>query len=133
VEAWTTTSGSLGGGIWSDGGTVNLKNTIVAGNSTGGDCATGGGAAITSLGYNLASDGTCNLSAVGDQPSTAPLLGPLASNGGRTQTHAPLLGPLASNGGRTQTHAPLNGSPVLDAVPKAPTAAAATTRPISAA
>lgn len=66
----------------------------------GGNCATGSGAAITSLGYNLASDATCSLTQPTDQPGAAPL-----------------LGPLATNGGRTQTHALLNGSPALDAVP----------------
>lgn len=46
------------------------------------------GVAITSLGHNIATDDTCNLTAVGDMPDTNPLLGPLRDNGGPTWTHA---------------------------------------------
>ena len=105
-------SAGAGGGIWNNGmltltnstvsgnsaqhagggirGTTTLENTIVADNPSGGDCD--GRAPIASLGYNLDSDGTCGLVAVGDLPSTEPLLGPLADNGGLTQTHALLNG-----------------------------------------
>lgn len=81
------------------GGIINasLKNTIVANNSPS-DC----GGAITTLGHNIASDASCNLTGSGDLNSTDPLLGPLAGNGGPTQTHALLL-----------------GSPAIDAVPLA--------------
>ncbi|HEX9922532.1 MAG TPA: choice-of-anchor Q domain-containing protein, partial [Anaerolineae bacterium] len=57
-------------------------------NNTVGNCEAVVGATIISLGYNLDSDGTCNLGAANDQPNTNPLLGPLADNGGDTQTHA---------------------------------------------
>jgi hypothetical protein len=36
-------------------------------------------------------------------------------NGGGVNVADPLLGPLADNGGRTQTHALLFGSPAIDA------------------
>ncbi len=75
--------------------TLTLHNTIVADNTDFG-CFQGffGGGAVTltSNGHNLASDDTCNLTASGDQPDTAPLLGPLADNGGPTLTHALLAG-----------------------------------------
>ena len=75
---------------------ITLANTIVANNITGTSCAVvnfGGGAAnVVSAGFNIDSDATCNLTAVGDQPNTDPLLGPLADNGGPTHTHALLTG-----------------------------------------
>ena len=53
---------------------------------------------MTSHGYNLSSDGTCNFNARGD-----------------LNNHDPLLGPLQNNGGPTQTMALLPGSPAIDA------------------
>jgi hypothetical protein len=47
---------------------------------------------LGSNGHNLATDGTCNLVAAGDQANTDPVLGPLADNGGPTRTHALLPG-----------------------------------------
>jgi uncharacterized repeat protein (TIGR01451 family)/CSLREA domain-containing protein len=74
---------------------VTIVNTIVAGNSDG-DCAGeddgGGGSAVLSLGGNIDSDGTCNLIEPSDQPNTDPDLGPLADNGGPTETHLPNTG-----------------------------------------
>ena len=43
---------------------------------------------LASDGHNVATDTSCNLTAAGDRPSTNPLLGPLAANGGPTSTHA---------------------------------------------
>jgi hypothetical protein len=57
---------------------------------------------ITSGGYNVASDATCNLAAAGDAPNTDPQLGPLAFNGGPTETHLPMA-----------------NSPAIDRVPNA--------------
>ena len=91
-----TDTGALFVGTFTDAGaTLTLTNTIVSGNSAL-DCFAGffgaGAVALTSNGHNIASDGTCNLTATGDQPDTDPLLGPLASNGGPTSTHALLAG-----------------------------------------
>ncbi|HEV3375764.1 MAG TPA: Ig-like domain-containing protein [Thermoleophilaceae bacterium] len=77
-----------GGGALIGDGLVFLLNTIVAGNTTGGNCA----GAITSLGGNLENANTCVLRQLTDHPGTDPLLGPLADNGGPTQTHALLAG-----------------------------------------
>jgi CSLREA domain-containing protein len=74
---------SSGGGIWAFGATV--VNTIIADNGTGLDCFVT--VALTSS-YSLDSDGSCNLTGTGDLPPTNPNLGPLADNGGPTQTHA---------------------------------------------
>ncbi|MBV6449456.1 MAG: hypothetical protein MHPDNHAH_00166 [Anaerolineales bacterium] len=68
-----------GGGIINLG-TLNYSNTIIA-NSTGGDCIN-----VNTIGTNvnnLVQDNTCSPLLSGD-----PNLGPLADNGGPTQTHA---------------------------------------------
>jgi hypothetical protein len=77
-------------------GTRTLGNTIIASGSggLGGNCV----GTFTSEGGNIESTNQCGLStALGDQPSTNPLLGPLQDNGGPTPTRA--IGP---------------GSPALD-------------------
>jgi CSLREA domain-containing protein len=85
-----------GGGIYADSaGSITLKNTIVANSPSGGNC-TGG---IGSLGHNLSSDASCGFTASGDLQNTNPQLGPLADNGGPTQTHALLAGSPAINAG----------------------------------
>ena len=48
---------------------------------------------ITSLGYNVSSDGTCAMAAAGDLLNAAATLGPLQDNGGPTPTHALTAGP----------------------------------------
>jgi hypothetical protein len=92
-----------GGGIW-NGGTLNVKNTIVAQNNaaTGPDVF----GSFASGGYNLIADatGSTGFTAVGDRVGTAaapidPLLNPLADNGGSTQTVALQPGSPAINGG----------------------------------
>ena len=64
----------------------------------------GGGAgvlaAITSGGWNLASDASCGLTAASDHQSVDPLLGLLGANGGPTLTRLPGV-----------------GSPAIDAIP----------------
>ena len=88
----------FGGGV-ANSDTLTLQNTIVATQLAGPDCGNSGGT-ITSNGFNLDSDNTCQLTQPSDKPNV--------SN--------PLLGPLADNGGPTFTHALLPGSPAIDAV-----------------
>jgi CSLREA domain-containing protein len=92
-------SASTGGGISHSGGTVNIKNSIVGNNtaSTGPNCS----GTVTATGANLDTDGTCT------GFTTVPSTGPGGLN----------LGPLANNGGPTQTHALQAGSAAIDAVP----------------
>jgi len=90
--------GYAGGGVEEAGGGHNtsLKSTVIA-NNHGFDCS----ATVVDRGYNLDSDGTCGLS-------------------GSSQSHVqPLLGPLASNGGPTDTLLPEPGSPLLNKIPVA--------------
>jgi hypothetical protein len=87
-----------GGGIFVDS-EVTLRNTIVAGNLSGGDCR----GRPNSDGYNLDSDSSCSLSGVGDISGVDPLLGPLQDNGGPTETHALLPGSPAIDAGDDST------------------------------
>jgi predicted outer membrane repeat protein len=85
----STISGNIagdgrGGGIFNlNGITLALQNSIIA-NNTGGNCS----GTMTSNGYNLSSDSTCNFNGAGDLNNTDPKLGPLLYNGGRTRTMA---------------------------------------------
>jgi len=97
-------SGAAGGGGVSVQGFIELppagleaKSSIVADNTTGGDCAGGGGATFAGVGVNYDSDGSCAAfdSAFSETSSAALHLGALASNGGPTQTIALLPGSVA--------------------------------------
>ena len=84
-----------GGALSNAGSSVLIQNSIVANSGNGGNCA----GTITSDGYNLSSDNTCNFSSQGDLNGTNPKLGPLQKNGGPTQTMALLRGSPALDGG----------------------------------
>ena len=91
-----------GGGIADDGTGIpgsTLANTIIAGNS-GGDCFFSGTPAGAD--HSLDSDGSC-VSGPGNLPGVNPLLGPLANNGGPTDTNALLAGSPALNAGDNAT------------------------------
>ena len=70
----STVSGNPAGGIFTSG-TATLQNSIVANNS-GKDCS----GPITSHGYNLSSDGSCDFGNSGDLNNTNPVLGTLGNN-----------------------------------------------------
>jgi hypothetical protein len=102
-----------GGGIFQDaaGNSIQLIGTLIAQNTitifpgpppvnAPQNCAFGAAAfLLTSSGYNLDDDGTCNLAGPGD------LLAPIA------------FGPLMNNGGPTDTHALLPGVRAINAAP----------------
>lgn len=84
-----------GGGIRNGGSATSVRfgNSIIAGSTTGGDL----NGDMVDDGYNIIEDGigiTQPTSAAGD-----PNLGPLADNGGATQTHALLCGSIAIDAG----------------------------------
>jgi hypothetical protein len=84
-----------GGGIGNSSGTVNVGATIVAGNTSGSGNDPNCSGGITSAGYNLTDDATggpCGFTQPTDLVNTNPQLGPLADNGGPTQTMLPLAG-----------------------------------------
>jgi hypothetical protein len=104
---------------------ITLKSTIVARPLGGGpNCLVNAPATLTSQGYNLGSDASCNLNATADQPSTNPMLGPLANNGGLTRTMAPLSGGPAIDrgigGGLTTDQRGLTRPVDFPTIPNAP-------------
>lgn len=82
--------------IFEPGHLAELTNVIIDGNSPA-DCANF--SPITAGGYNLDSDGTCDFAGPGNQTVADPRLGPLADNGGPTQTHRLLPGSPAIDAG----------------------------------
>ncbi|HEY5640454.1 MAG TPA: CSLREA domain-containing protein, partial [Dehalococcoidia bacterium] len=90
-----------GGGIGVGSGTVQVENTIIAGNhdpTSDPDCF----GTITSLGYNLIQVVSAGCTLAGNIT-------------GNVVGQDPLLGALADNGGTTNTHALQGGSPAIDA------------------
>jgi CSLREA domain-containing protein len=95
-----------GGGVDAFGGEIRMRDTLLAGNIDRSappyapDCLQSGGV-ITSLGNNLVGStaGCAYAAAAGDRLDQAPLVGPLAANGGATPTHALLAGSPAIDGG----------------------------------
>jgi len=85
---------ALGGGVYIQNAAI-FQNTIVADNSSGGNCS----GTVTSKGYNLSTDGSCNFTSAGDWNNTDPLLGPLQNNGGPTATMALSSGSPAIDAG----------------------------------
>jgi hypothetical protein len=71
----------LGGNLIA-GGTTILQNTILANSPSDGNCY----GTITSNGYNLSNDNSCNFTGTGDLNNTDPKLGKLGNYGGPTQT-----------------------------------------------
>ena len=96
-----TITNNVGGGIAQDEGTLDLGNTIVAGNivNSGREI----NALIISAGGNLfgASAGASPVTGINYQPTDI-------------RDINPVLGALTNNGGSTPTHALLSGSPLID-------------------
>ena len=83
---------------------LTIFGSVVARPHGGPNCSTTGGVALTgtvSVGYNFADDTSCGLGTATDKQGAG---------------LDPLLGPLASNGGPTQTLLPATGSPLIDAI-----------------
>ncbi len=83
-------SGAGGGGFWTNN-YGSFKNTILLRGVSGVNCD----GIVTNGGFNLSSDDSCNFGAGHDNVN-------------------PMLGPLANNGGFTETHLPQTGSPAID-------------------
>ncbi len=95
-STFNNNSASSGGGVSNAVGTLTLNNTIVAGN-----------VAPTNPDLSGAYTGSNNL--IGGNP----LLGPLANNGGPTQTMVPLPGSPAIDAGSVALAVDANGNPLL--------------------
>ncbi len=85
-----------------NGGTANLKGTILAGQANGGNC-TGG---IVDNGYNLSDDSSCKFT---NPPGTSKVV----------SDSDLALGPLQNNGGPTDTIALGSSSVAIDKIPHA--------------
>ncbi len=101
------TGAARGGGVYAYQGTVgalepSIKNTVISGNA-----ATQGPDIFNESGSPI----DLSFSLVGDQTAAAPL----SQTGPNLFAVDPKLGPLADNGGPTQTQALLPGSPAIDA------------------
>jgi HYR domain len=104
-------SSGQGGGIFTTSG-VRIKNSIVANSTSGSDC--GGSGTFTTSGVNFTTNGGCPGFT---QVTPAQLnLGPLADNGGPTQTHALLPGSVAIDAALDCTD--VNGQPMKPSAPK---------------
>jgi CSLREA domain-containing protein len=93
----TAALGDKGGNIENNAGSIRMKTSIVANSLAGPNCAGTGG--IVSEGHNLENTNTCSFNSITDLHDVADVM----------------LGPLADNGGPTQTHVLLQGSPAIDA------------------
>jgi hypothetical protein len=115
------TSSAEGGGLLFRGsGTAKPLNTIIAANSVRGNSAAGGGnnaasgpdvaGTFASQGHNLVGehDGATSSFPAGAPNAFGDIVGTIVS------PVAPVLGPLAHNGGPTETHRPWPGSPAVE-------------------
>ena len=104
-----------GGGMFSEPDnplhriTTTLNNTIVSGNVVSEMDST-----ANNIGGRIELDSSYNLIGPGDITS-ATLNNSTGTGNVNNASNAPLLAPLAFNGGPTRTHAPLYGSPTIDA------------------
>jgi hypothetical protein len=106
----SNTSPQPGNGIstGSVGSVANVKNTIVSNNSST-NCSNPMGGTISSQANNIDNDNSCGLNQPTDKPNRDPLLGPLANNGGQTDTHALLSGSPAIDTGDSEQPADQRG------------------------
>jgi hypothetical protein len=70
------------------GSSSTITNTIIAGNTAMGMSANCGGALTVVSSHDLSSDASCLFTDAGSKTNANPLLGPLADNGGETETLA---------------------------------------------
>jgi hypothetical protein len=96
-----TGNGALGGGVFNPSATVNIRNTIVANNTSSAGPDLSG--TFVSQDYNLIGNTSGATTFTGatshNVTNVSAMLGSLANNGGSTMTHALLPGSPAINGG----------------------------------
>ena len=112
VTIAANTANSAGAGLYTVLTPATLKNSILADNIGAADCELGPSGSITDDGYNLVENpGGCILSGTGSIINTDPALGPLADNGGDTETHTLLTGSPAIDAGDTLEVTDQRGQP----------------------
>lgn len=102
VTVTANTAAADAGGIDAVAGEVNFGNTIIAGNTSGGNFTPNITGALTSAGHNVIGP-YLNAFILGDQ------------TGNQFNVIDPMLNPLTYNGSATLNHLPKAGSPVIDA------------------
>jgi hypothetical protein len=102
-----TAGNAIASGIWQEGGTLTIQNSIVANNNGANNCRKTGGT-FTDGGNNLDNGTSCGFTGAVGQ-NTNPVLGALANNGGPTQTHALQMGSPAYNAGNNAKAVDQNG------------------------
>ena len=100
----STTEATAGGAIAleTETGTPHaaLRGTLFEGNTADGALDSCAGDPVTSNGYNLSDDDSCDLDVTSDQEDTVADTAALAENGGPTMTHAlPVTSPAVDTGG----------------------------------
>ena len=101
----TLNTAQLNGGVAAEfDAIVNLRSTLIAGNTRTVDQAPDAGGNFTSFGHNLIGDPFATVF----RPSSPSLVGNILGAQAR-------LAALADNGGHSLTHAPLHNSPIIDA------------------
>jgi CSLREA domain-containing protein len=124
-------AGSSGGGIatqFAYGESATVRASLIADNTAGGqpqDCL-GSGGSLTSGGHNLIGVGDAGCTGFTDGVNND-LVGSVAA------PLDPKLGPLAPNGGTTQTHGLLASSPAVDQIPVGTISGAVALCPVSGA
>jgi hypothetical protein len=79
-------------------GDLTVRNSLISNPAGVGESCFG---TLTSEGYNLDEDGSCDFGKGSDLANVDPLLGPLAANGGPTPTHALTTGSVAIDRGNS--------------------------------
>lgn len=96
-------SAGTGGNIYGNGGSIVLRNSIVANSVSGGNCS----GSISSGDYNLDSGNSCPFTGGHDRRNLDPKLGVLQNNGGSMLTHALIIGsPAIDTASNTAAGAP---------------------------
>jgi hypothetical protein len=120
-------SAPVGGGIYNSGGTLSITNSTFSGNSAttigGGIRQFDGGGGTVTLRNTIVANSTASANCAGTITNGGNNLqfgGTVANSCGAGITTAdPVLGALGNNGGPTQTMALLTGSAALDKIPNA--------------
>ncbi len=114
VTVASNTATTNGGGLNNGGGTINLKNSIVADNGavTGPDIS----GTITSQDYNHVENTSGGTFFTSDEKTSKPVATFFVLPNDVTGTD-PMLGALALNGGTRMNHLPANLSPVTNTIP----------------
>ena len=95
------TNTNNGGGLYNSYSAPTFINTLIANNTSGGDCVNESGSLSAASSHNLIED-------------SANACGLTNGTNGNIVGQDPNLGPLQDNGSFTQTHALLTGSPAID-------------------